>query len=407
MSITLKLRPSVVKGKKGSIYIRFIKDRKIRSITTPYKLYEDEWNEEKSSIRIDTFNPDRSRYLIDISVALKNEIEELESKVRRMEDSGGYSLDDILNFYFRKNRDHMLSCFVEKLKRELIENNQYRTADAYQSVVNNIRSFNSGSDVSLNSIDASFLKRFEAYMKMKNNSLNTISFYMRNLRAIYYKAVRERIVDKKNDDLFREVYTGICKTKKRAIKKEILDQFLHLDLLADDKKHLDFARDMFLISFYLRGISFIDLAYLKKDNVKGNMLTYVRRKTKQKLEIEMIPEIRRIVNKYVSQCKDSIYLLPILLSGNSRKKYAYALARQNRCLRVLSKMMKLDTSLTTYVSRHSWATIARSKGFPLSVISLGLGHDSEKTTIIYLDSFDFSFLHKANRDIVHYTKKVS
>ncbi len=421
-SIMLKLRPSVVKDRMSSLYIQFIKDRKVMTITTPHKIYKEEWNSKKSAICMDVSDSDRQKYLSDISLSLRKEMEDLKIRVKQLEDTRDCSLEEIVRLYGRKSNFRMLSSYVDKLKAELQENFQERTSDAYQTVVNNIICFNLGKDISLDQINALLVKRFETYMKKKGNSLNTISFYMRNLRAIYNKAIRERIIDRKTENPFEDVYTSVYKTRKRAVKKEVFNALFNLDLSVDIngirrkkskeqadewKESLNFSRDLFFLSFYLRGISFIDLAYLKKSDVSDDVIVYMRRKTRQKLEIAMTDEIRDIVDRYSKKCKSSDYLLPILHEKDGRKDFLNALRRQNNYLKILSRMIGLEHKLTTYVARHSWASIAWSKGYSVSVISMGLGHDSEKTTRIYLDSFDYSSLHKVNKEIINYTKKAS
>ncbi len=170
---------------------------------------------------------------------------------------------------------------------------------------------------------------------------------------------------------------------------------------------MELSRDLFVLSFYMRGISFIDLAYLKKKDVKNEIISYQRHKTGQTLEIALTPEMKEIIDRHSNLCKDSDYLLPVLHRGDSYQSYNNALKKQNNHLKILSKMIGLDQGLTTYVTRHSWATIARNQGIPVSLISQGLGHESERTTKIYLGSFDYTPLHTANQTIINHTKKIS
>ncbi len=405
-TIKLKLRPSTVDGKEGSLYFRLIKNRKVRTVTTPYKIYAEEWNPELSVIRLGGSVPQRERQLQEMAFNIREDTENLKESIRQLEYSRDYNLDEVVNIYLHKGVACQMSVFVDQLKQELIENAQERTAMAYQSVVNKVSVFCNDEGISLDKIDSLFVQQFESYMKKKENQPNTISFYMRNLRAIYNKAIKMKVIDRKKDNPFQDVYTGVYKTRKRAVKKEIFDELMSLNLLEDKDKHLIYARDMFFLSFYLRGISFIDLAHLRKKDMSKEMITYTRRKTGQRLEIALTPEIREIINKYASQCRESEFLLPILTLSSTRKHYSNTLKQQNNRLKMLSRMIGLERYLTTYVSRHSWASIARAKGIPVSVISQGLGHESEKTTLIYLDSFDYSTLHKANQKIINFTKKV-
>ncbi len=183
---------------------------------------------------------------------------------------------------------------------------------------------------------------------------------------------------------------------KRAVTLKTIKQVKHANLQLFPA--LDYARDMFMLSFYTRGMSFVDMAYLKKANLNNGILSYRRTKTGQQLFIRWEQCMQDIVDKY-PYISTSPYLLPIIkkFGDNPRKQYRNAILSVNKNLKSLSKMMGLSTVLTTYVARHSWASIAKSKNIPpLSVISEGMGHDSEMTTQIYLASFDTAVVDKAN-----------
>ena len=162
------------------------------------------------------------------------------------------------------------------------------------------------------------------------------------------------------------------------------------------KPATEYARDIFILSFMLRGMSFIDMAFLKKTDLSNGYVTYRRRKTGQKLIIEWTQDMQAIVDKYPTA--GSEYLLPIIRNPNSIAIYAYRNAgyRINRHLRLIAHALDIQIPLTMYVARHSWASAAKAKGIPISVISEGMGHDSELTTQIYLASLDTSVVDRAN-----------
>jgi integrase len=236
---------------------------------------------------------------------------------------------------------------------------------------------------------------YEAYLKARGVSMNTISFYMRNLRAVYNRAVEKELTPQIYP--FRHVYTGVEKTVKRAVPIKTIKALKEQDLSL--KPILDYARDMFLFSFYTRGMSFIDMSYLKKKDLKNGFLTYRRKKTGQLLTIKWEKCMEEIIDKYPKN--ETIYLLPIITKpGKERKQYNNALHLVNYHLKELSTILKLQRPLTMYVARHSWASAAKFKNIPLSVISEGMGHDSEATTRIYLASLETSVVDKANKMIL-------
>lgn len=163
---------------------------------------------------------------------------------------------------------------------------------------------------------------------------------------------------------------------------------------------LDFARDIFILSFMLRGMSFIDMAFLKKSDLKNGYIIYRRRKTGQQLTIEWTKEMQQILDKYPEN--RTVYLLPIIKNPDINEHYAYRNVGYsvNHNLKVIAKRLNLPLPLTLYVARHSWATAAKSKGIPLSIISEGMGHDSETTTQIYLASLDSTLVDRANSKIL-------
>lgn len=296
-----------------------------------------------------------------------------------------------------KRKERTLFVFMEEVSLNLKSIGKIRTFETYESSLNSFKKFRNGKDLTLSKITSDLIIEYEAFLKAKGISKNTSSFYMRTLRAVYNRAVNKGLTQQKYP--FKYVYTGIDKTQKRAITIKAIKHIKNLDLSSE--KQLDFARDMFMFSFYTRGMSFIDMAYLRKNDLKNGILTYRRRKTGQLLHIRWEACMQKIVNKYKNE--SSIYLLPIINTGNveaQRKQYIYYAHNINRYLKKIGERIGLSIPLTMYVSRHSWASIAKQKNIPLSVISDGLGHDSELTTRIYLSTLDNVEIDKANRMIM-------
>lgn len=185
----------------------------------------------------------------------------------------------------KENNILLLSSFIDELVAELNLNNQKRTARAYQSMFNRFMKFNDNKDILLSKIDNIIVKRFEMYLINNNKSLNTISFYMRNLRAVYNKAIKMRIITRPDYSPFDNVYTGIEKTSKRAIKKSSIEKLFELDLSSD--KNMNKAKFLFIFSFCTRGMAFIDMAFLKKTDIIDGYIKYRRSKTKQLLEVRL------------------------------------------------------------------------------------------------------------------------
>ena len=192
--------------------------------------------------------------------------------------------------------------------------------------------------------------------------------------------------------------TGVDKTSKRAISLNEIRKIKNLNLR--DEPKLDFARDLFLFSFYMRGMSFIDIAYLKKTNLSDGYVTYKRKKTGQQITIKWEKEMEEIINKYTD--KSNTYLFPIIErnDGTERRQYLNKMLIINRKLKKIAQLAGVSTPLSLYVARHSWASIAQAKNVPLRTISLGMGMTTKETTRIYLSSIQSNIVDKANSKIL-------
>ena len=168
-----------------------------------------------------------------------------------------------------------------------------------------------------------------------------------------------------------------------------------------------FARDVFMFSFYMRGMPFVDIAYLRKKDLKNKMLAYSRKKTNQYLTVEWVKEAQEIIDRYAQINSTSPYLLPIIQQddGTEQKQYHRMLENINYNLKKIGEMTGLKMPLTTYTARHTWASIARDVGVPIPIISEGMGHNSIKTTQVYLNSIDMSKINKANKKIIRRISK--
>ena len=395
-SVKVKFRPSVKENMEGAIYYQIIQNRVVRQIKTSYKLFHEEWDECSSEVIISTLEG-RERYLSTIKYMIKWDIKIINRQINILAHKYDiYTTDDIISAFENLPKGQTLITFTKKVVVRLKELNKVRTSETYVSALKSFMIFRHGEDILLNEIDSDLLQTYEAYLKSNDVSMNTISFYMRALRAIYNRAVEKEIVDQCSP--FKHVYTGIDKTVKRAAPLKSIKNIKELDL--SGLLPLDFARDMFIFSFYTRGMSFVDMSYLKKKNLKNGILSYRRRKTNQHLHIKWEKCMQDIVDKYENNMSE--YLLPIITNPrqDDRKQYQNALSRVNSRLKGVADIVDLSMPLSMYVARHSWASIAKSNNIPISVISEGMGHDSETTTQIYLASLDTAVVDKANRLIL-------
>ncbi len=395
-SIKVKFRPSTVADHEGTIYYQIIHERKVRQLFTSYKVFACEWDENRSMVTT-TQNSERKSHILSIRERIRWDVERL-TKIDRKFDKDGvsYTVDDVVEEFNRYANDYTLFNYMEGAIVKLKQNGKVRTAETYIVTLNSFKKFRHQEDIMLDSLTSEIMEAYEAWHQGRGVSPNTISFYTRILRAVYNRAVEQDIIEDRNP--FRHVYTGVDKTVKRALPLATIKRIKALDLSLTPS--LDFTRDMFMMSFYLRGMSFIDMAFLKKTDLKNGYVTYRRRKTNQQLIIEWTKEMQMILDKYPENASD--YLLPIIRnpSTNERCTYRNMGYNINHNLKRIADMVGVQIPLTLYVARHSWASAAKAKGIPLSVISEGMGHDSETTTQIYLASLDTSVVDKANSMIL-------
>lgn len=395
-TVKVKFKPSSIAGKKGTIFYQIIHERRVRQVFTSCHIYSEEWNEKTGNVVL-SGDYARNRRLAGLREHIRQDAERLKRIIRRLEIGNGcYTADDVASEFEQYSDEYSLFNYMESLAGRLKSNGRVRTAESYRSALASFKAFRNDEDIMLDSLTSDIMEDYEAWLKNRKVVPNTISYYMRTLRAVYNRAVENGTIE--NTYPFRRVYTGIDKTVKRALPMNVLKKIKELDLTLFPT--LDYARDMFMMSFYLRGMSFVDMAFLRKENLTNGLLSYRRRKTGQLLSIRWQREMQTIVDKYGKN--DTPYLLPIIRRNDTNERYAYRNRQYavNRALKEIAEKVGIKIPLTMYVARHSWASAARMKGVPISVISEGMGHDSESTTKIYLAQLDSDVVDDANALII-------
>lgn len=275
-----------------------------------------------------------------------------------------------------------LSKYVKMLTQRLVHNGKHRVAETYSSTLRSFLKFRCGKDIPLDQLTHNVVEDYECYLRHKDLSLNTVSFYLKRLRAIYNKALLDYPLV--NLRPFAHSFTKTTKTRKRAIPLSDIRRIASAKVKNEQEA---LARDLFLLSYYTRGMAFVDLAFLKKTDVRDGFLIYRRHKTGQELHIAWRPCMQRIIDRHPSL--DGIHLLGILDREGERClrwQYHRQQCRVNEWLKAFAHRIGIPYTVTMYCARHSWATIAREQNIPMCVISDGMGHNSEKTTRIYLKS---------------------
>lgn len=376
----------------GVIFYQITHNRKTKHITTRLRIEPSKWSTSRN-MPLEN-EPNHAKILVQIN----NDLTILQGIILDLNNSKQpYTVEEIRDRFNSSNNQTLIIDYIQVLIRQLQKANRLGTAKNYEKTLRSFRSFLGGSSLPLSALSEQVIMDYNSFLINKGLVRNSTSFYMRTLRAIYNKAVKQKLAEQIHP--FTDVYTGIDKTRKRAVPESVITQLYNLEL--PDGSPIAFARDLFIFSYCTRGMAFVDIAYLQKSDIENGMIYYTRRKTGQRLAIKIEPSIQRIINRYTSL--NSPYIFPILTStspSESYEEYKKALNNHNRLLGRLSKISGYNSKLTTYTPRHSWATSARNHNIPISIISQGMGHSSERTTQIYLEMLETSLIDEANHKIV-------
>lgn len=400
-TIKVILRGSSQDSGEGTLFYRIIHNRRMRQVNTNHRVWRTEWNQEKENVVLAECDA-RSDYLKAIQIKIKEGLSRFTRIIGRLEKSGNdYTVDNVVEQFLAPDTIVGFLSFARKLIADHKKMGKVRVSEHYTAALNRFVGFHGEEEISFDEFNTTLMGQYECRLKEEKLCPNSISYYMRNLRAIYNRAVELEFAEQRNP--FRHVYTGIAKTVKRAVSVDIVRSLRSMDLRHDPATQL--ARDLFLFSFYTRGMAIIDVAFLRKGNLKNGILTYRRQKTGQQLNIKWEPQMQEIMNRHTKP--ESDFMFPIIdeKKPDFYRQYRAAYNKILRRLKKLGMMLGLTEALTFHRSRHSWASIAKENNVPLSVICEGMGHDSEKTTRIYLASLDNSVVDKANNDIINLLDK--
>ena len=289
------------------------------------------------------------------------------------------------------------SIYFEKQIEYLFNQGRFSTCRNYRTAIRSFLTFRQGQDIRLNEITSKLIGEYECWLKSTGVSMGTVSCYLRSLRAVYNKAVMENLVEDKLP--FRKCFTGYPKSDKRSIT---LDEIYRLKALhIKSKGHVKMVRDIFLFCIYACGMPFVDVAFLRKYQISDDdYVTYQRHKTHQRIRFRLLPCAKEIVDRY--SLMDSEYVFPFLTETKPEaafKQYKKKLCYYNKLLKSLGKQAGIEHPLTSYVSRHTWASLAYDQNTEVSVISKALGHTSPHTTFVYIKGIDDNRLDTANSRI--------
>ena len=362
-------------------------------------------------LRSEEFDPDTGQVRthrgmnVRINRKVRKMRKQLWARIRKLElTDEAYDICDILGVLDNKSSKPVyLLEFVDAQIQRKRSLGREGIGAAYFSTRQSLSKYLRGGDVRISRIDAHFVGGYADYLKQSGVSDNTVNFYIRNFQTFYNSAVKNGF-DPAVAYPFAHISARPCKTVKRALSRADMSRLLHLPLA--EGSGLRFARDIFLFSFYAQGMSFVDIVFLKWRHVQAEVISYSRHKSGRLIHIGITPQIQAMLERYGSERDEAgnSYVFPIISAcsvqegtSSEYRQYRQALGRINSSLKRLKRLLDIDIALTTYVARHTWATLARDNGVPISTISESLGHTTEEMTHVYLKELDIKYLKRINK----------
>ena len=403
-SVKLMLNKSrILNNGSYPLVFQVIHNRRKKLLYTGYRMKEEVFDELEGKIMNGVGSTFTATEVVKMNRELRKMRNQIDIRIRQLERTREeFTVEDILTqnaFGTGKSQFYLLRYINAQIERKQ-ELKKVGMAAAYKSTRSSLAKFIGCPDVRMSEVDLAFVRRYEDFLYSNGASGNTVSYYLRNLRSLYNQAVTDGY-HPRGEYPFAKAQTRPAKTVKRALSRTDMQNLADLNL--ENEPELEFTRDLYLFSFYAQGMAFVDIVLLKKTDICNGVLTYSRHKSKQLIRIVVTPQMQGVIDKYNTENE---YLFPIISGeyASGYQKYRLALGRINRHLKKIAVVADIKVPLTTYTARHTWATLARDYGAPISVISAGLGHTSEEMTRVYLKDFDVSMLNQVNNIVTNLSK---
>jgi len=395
------------RAKKDGTYplvLRIGHNERTTSIPVGISLLEKDWDAEARTIKKSYTGTSNVTHLNNLIQKKKTEAMDAVLKLHEDDKLETLSVKDVKHKIDKKSSSGSFYEFAMNEIKELIKANRLGTARSYKGVVSVLKTFHPGKDLLFREITYNFLVRLETHHRANGNQLNGLAVYMRTIRALYNKGIKAGVAEEKRYP-FNDYKIKTVPTQKRALDWEFLKKIIDLRIQPDEPFFK--VRNYFLASYMMYGMNFKDMAYLEKKDVINGRIVYRREKTSKLYDIKITENLKSILEYYILQSPASKYIFPIIKSDNliaQDKEITEARKRYNKKLKSLAEKCGIEMTLTSYVSRHSFATQAMVSDIPVTAISTMLGHSSLKTTQIYLKALPSNILDEYNSKILQGNK---
>lgn len=394
-------KSKTLKNGEHPLMIRICKDNKTRYQSLGLSVKFEYWDFQKNRPKPSCPNKELiNKIILDKELEFQKQILELQAEDKEftaftlIAPKGTIKIKTVHEFYM-------------ELIDELEQANKIGNSRVYKDSIRSLEMFTGSKlDIPFSHVDVDFLRGYEKWLRLRNTKETSMNLYFRTLRSAYNKAIEAKSAKKSNYpfDEFK-VSKFSVKTEKRAISKDKIKLIMGLDL-CKESLYVQFARDLFVFSYLCSGINFTDMANLKPCNIIEGRLIYTRQKTNKRINIPLSDGAIRIIEQYIESDKSNEYIFPILHQNthrteeqkyNRRKK---VILKVNKALKEVASLAGVSANLTTYVSRHSYATVLKNSGVNIALIGETLGHSNIKTTQVYLDSFESSQVNEAMKNLI-------
>lgn len=380
------------------IALRITKKRKKKEIGLGFRCYLDEFENERFTKKHKLY---KKRNLI-LSEQVLKALSIIDSFEANKID---FSLIDFENKFIGKTKDDVLVFdFFDEIIEEKVKSGKTGNARVYRDTKNSLLKFTKTKNLRFHDVSVTFLEKYEVYLRENNNNDGGIAVKMRQLRALYNDALNRGIA-KEEFYPFKKYKISKLKGKatKRALTIDEVKKFLKINI--SEYPHLQNSFNYFLFSYYCRGMNFIDLMKLKWANVQGDNIFYTRSKTNRQFVIKILKPVSKVLDYYKRMQNQSRYVFPLILNDNItptqlENRKLKALKKFNKDLKELAKIAGIESNITSYVIRHSYATNMKFLGVSSDIISQSMGHSNVEITQSYLKEFENDILDNENEKLL-------
>ena len=399
MSTTVNVvcyKSKVLKNNESPLMIRVCKDRKMKYQSLGISILPKYWDFKANKPTSKCPNKEYIERLIAEKVKVYTD-KVIEFKSQEKEFTATSLMEKVNKPVKRKTVQEVFNQYIQELESA----NRLRYADMYKCTMHSLIKFNKHLDIPFSDMDTIWLKRYEVWLQSQGLAINTLGTRFRHLRVIYNFAIEEKIVKSEYYPFNSFKVSKLSQTTaKRSIQK---DEILSVLNYQGQTPLECLAIDLFTFSYLAAGINFGDIARLTKDNILENRLIYIRKKTQKQIKVSLQEQAIKLIQKY--SMPDNPYLFPILSSFHKTEQQKVnrihkIIAKVNKSLKEIGERLNIPIDLTTYVARHSFATVLKRSGVNTSLFCEALGHSSERVTQIYLDSFGNDQMEDAMKNLL-------